>query len=368
MDRILQKQIKLVSKDFDKLYENTFNKRLKLKEELIQISKRHLVHQEAWVGEWDSSTIDVYRRNFNLKSEYAARYSVESLYADLEKKTNINVENIISEAKAISLEYRNYKNQILTELAIINSTNFDEEKSLFRQIEEFSWGFTPSQIIKSQLPKFTIITDYSQLNKSIKTPPHILINGEIVSLSSLFSAFDNFDKIVKRLIRQLEIQIDFQINDETSIKSEINLYSIIDKFHTAAKLIVNRYNNRDTIIIKDEYDVQDLLNILLSIHYDDIRKEENTPSYAGSSSRSDFLLKREKIIIEVKKTRKGLKDKEVGSQLIIDIAHYKSHPDCKHLICFVYDPDSHIVNPRGLEDDLNKLSQEEFKVEVFIRP
>ena len=56
--------------------------------------------------------------------------------------------------------------------------------------------------------------------------------------------------------------------------------------------------------IKDEYDVQDLLNALLRLNFDDVRPEEYTPSYAGSSTRVDFLLKKEKIVIEVKKTRK----------------------------------------------------------------
>ena len=67
----------------------------------------------------------------------------------------------------------------------------------------------------------------------------------------------------------------------------------------------------------------------------------------------DFLLKNEGIIIEVKKTRDGLKDKEIGEQLIIDIANYKNHPDCKLLYCFVYDPDALIRNPRGIESDLS---------------
>ncbi|MBZ4359524.1 hypothetical protein LAM19_25050, partial [Mycobacterium tuberculosis] len=78
--------------------------------------------------------------------------------------------------------------------------------------------------------------------------------------------------------------------------------------------------NRQTIEINDEYDVQDLFHALLKIHFEDVRPEEYTPSYAGSSTRVDFLLKNEKIIIELKKTRKNLKQKEVGEQLIVDIA------------------------------------------------
>ena len=53
--------------------------------------------------------------------------------------------------------------------------------------------------------------------------------------------------------------------------------------------------------------------------------------------RVDFLLKQGQIVLEIKKTRKGLDKKKLGEELIIDIARYKTHPDCKSLICFAYD-------------------------------
>jgi REase_DpnII-MboI len=28
-----------------------------------------------------------------------------------------------------------------------------------------------------------------------------------------------------------------------------------------------------------------------------------------------------------------------------DKAHYRKHPDCKTLVCFVYDPDHRLLNP-----------------------
>ncbi len=81
----------------------------------------------------------------------------------------------------------------------------------------------------------------------------------------------------------------------------------------------------------------------------------------------DFLLKQEQIVIELKKTRKGLAAKELGSQLVEDIERYQVHPDCDVLVCFVYDPDGRIANPRGIENDLNR-SLDDFVVEVIIRP
>lgn len=58
----------------------------------------------------------------------------------------------------------------------------------------------------------------------------------------------------------------------------------------------------------------------------------------------------------------------MGEQLLIDISTYEVHPDCEHLICFVYDPEGRIGNPIGLESDLNKKSTDNLKVNVYIFP
>lgn len=142
---------------------------------------------------------------------------------------------------------------------------------------------------------------------------------------------------------------------------------ICTRFHLVAKQLGTRHAQRETLHIKDEYDTQYLLHALLHVHFDDIRAEEWTPSYAGSGSRVDFLLKNESIVIEVKKTRSTLKAKDIGAELIVDSQRYRSHPDCNKLFCFVYDPEGWISNPRGLENDLNKQEQG-FEMKVIIVP
>lgn len=141
-----------------------------------------------------------------------------------------------------------------------------------------------------------------------------------------------------------------------STKSAVDVvFSVLSRFHLFAKQIRERHANRDTLDVGDEYDVQDALHAILRLFFDDIRPEEWTPSYAGGSSRIDFLLKNEEIVIEVKMTRKGLGAKEVSDQLIIDIERYrKAHPNAKKLICFVYDPEGRISNPKGIEKDLSR--------------
>lgn len=143
--------------------------------------------------------------------------------------------------------------------------------------------------------------------------------------------------------------------------------NLCNRFPCIAKQICTEYRSKRLLSIKDEYDVQHLLHALLLIQFDDIRPEEYNPSCAGATSRADFLIKQEKILIEVKKTRDNLKDKEIGEQLIIDIKRYSENQDCKTLICFVYDPEQLILNPHGLESDLSG-EHDKLEVKVIIAP
>lgn len=148
----------------------------------------------------------------------------------------------------------------------------------------------------------------------------------------------------------------------------LSVERVCSRFHAVARQLRSRREGRKTLEIEDEYDVQDLFHALLKIFFDDMRPEEWTPSYAGGSSRMDFLLKSEQIVVEIKKTSKNLSDRHLGEQLLVDIAKYKEHPNCKTLVCFAYDPEGRIANPRGVEDDLMSKNDGSTQVFVFIRP
>ena len=142
---------------------------------------------------------------------------------------------------------------------------------------------------------------------------------------------------------------------------------ICNRFHVVCRQLRKRRKGREPLEIADEYDVQYLLLALLKVHFDDIRAEEGTPSHAGSSSRIDFLLKSERIVIECKKTREGLTEAKLGEELIIDKERYRSHPDYGVLICLVYDPDGLITNPAFLERDLAE-QRDDFSCLVVVAP
>lgn len=114
--------------------------------------------------------------------------------------------------------------------------------------------------------------------------------------------------------------------------------------------LTNRRKNSTALTFNSEYDIQDLLHALLRPWVSDIRAEEFAPSYAGSSTRMDFLLPAHNLVIETKIARDRAHGKRIGEELILDIDHYRTHPACSTLWCVIYDPHHFIANSAALSD------------------
>ena len=142
---------------------------------------------------------------------------------------------------------------------------------------------------------------------------------------------------------------------------------LCSRFHAVARQLRLRGEYRATVTVEDEFDAQDLLHAILRTQFDDIGMDEWTPSYAGGSLRTSFLLNNGRLAIIVKKTRPGLNAKDLTDQLRIDAARYRSHDRCTTLLCFMYDPEGRIGNPRDLEADLTSVS-DSFIIDVLVAP
>jgi hypothetical protein len=339
----------------------------KLYEIINPTSELALTFEELWVGGWGQDDYNHYRNP--KRYDEGIQVNVEYFYDLISKEYKINLDKLEAETKKNIKPYQNFQKKIVTELSFIrDNENFKNENEILNKVEDFSWGIDMKEYIKFRTPNQIPVYDMRTLSRGVLTPPHIQASAYLVSLSTKSFSYNPFDEIAYRLIRQIEIKSNTS-NNTNSINEDLNvLNNIFDNFHSFCNQLKDRHNKRDTIYVTDEYDVQDLLHCILKLHYKDVREEEYTPSYGGSSTRMDFLLKNENTVIEVKKTRNKLNDKEVGEQLILDVAHYRNHPNCKTLKCFVYDPENRIRNPRGLENDINKLSDGNMNVELYIRP
>lgn len=141
-------------------------------------------------------------------------------------------------------------------------------------------------------------------------------------------------------------------NLEKVLSTMLSEFVKIERTHSSSRRKDNGVA-RSVITIADEYDVQDLLNSILHLHFKDIRKEEPIPSFGPSRSRCDLLLASEGILIEIKTTLKK-NAKDIFNDFKNDIPDYLNSEKCKQLILFVHDPLSKVSN-RKMFDDLKLI-------------
>lgn len=133
---------------------------------------------------------------------------------------------------------------------------------------------------------------------------------------------------------------------------------VLNNFSNSIKRVTcDRYDNRNGIEINDEYDVQDMLFVLLKGFFQDLEREDPVPKLAGKSSRIDLNIRSQGIMIEVKMIKQKDKDhKKFIEELKVDIINYSEWKELKYLILFTYDPckkttdDNHFKELEGVNE------------------
>lgn len=118
-------------------------------------------------------------------------------------------------------------------------------------------------------------------------------------------------------------------------------------------LVRGRRAGHAPLVLRDEYDLQDATETALRLLYDDVRPEERTPSYAGSSTTQDFLLREVNTMVEIKVTRPGRGNVQIRDEILIDSETYRAHPNVDRMVFVVFDIAGTITNAAGFERDLS---------------
>ena len=126
------------------------------------------------------------------------------------------------------------------------------------------------------------------------------------------------------------------------------ILEILNRFSNSIKWITkNRNKNKPQFEIKDEYDVQDVLCLILQSIFPDCEKEDPMQKDPqGLSHRIDLVIHSLGIYIEVKMIKDNNKNdlKMFKKQIDEDIVGYSISKDLKHLIFFTYDPNGYADN------------------------
>jgi hypothetical protein len=126
------------------------------------------------------------------------------------------------------------------------------------------------------------------------------------------------------------------------------LENLLRRLPRAIRQLRVRQGDRPAFRVHDERDLEDLLRAVLPLSFEGVRPECRTASYALGTS-TDFLLDAEAVAVTVKRARPDIGEQELSQQLQEDADYYGATPKVKLLVCFVYDPEGVLAEPRQLE-------------------
>lgn len=139
------------------------------------------------------------------------------------------------------------------------------------------------------------------------------------------------------------------------------------RFHTIARQLRLRGEYRSTLDVEDDRDVQDLLYALLRYELDEVTPQEWTPSYPSTAQAVTLVFPRHRMAVFAKKTKPGVGPREIAQQMLLDCQEFVHPGNYRAVVCFVYDPEGRIGNPRGLEADLRQVDSA-LPIETIVYP
>jgi hypothetical protein len=223
--------------------------------------------------------------------------------------------------------------------------------------------------------KTQLLKDVSELDNQ---PLAILIktafDTNTVNEIELNSALQSISSIT-----EIDVQLQILLEDIESTLLKIKFLNkstdelvrnVLHNFSNAIKKIISgRRLNHPNFKIEDEYDVQDILYVILKSVFPNLREEDPIPKVGGKSTKIDLIIREEKIMIEVKMIK--LKDSNETHFIEQLKADFESYHECKwlrQLFCFVYDPykkTRDISNFNDLNGERTK-GEHNFNVEVIV--
>jgi hypothetical protein len=126
------------------------------------------------------------------------------------------------------------------------------------------------------------------------------------------------------------------------------LENLLRRLPLVIRQLRSRHGDRPPFRVEDEHDLADLLRALLPLHFDDVRLESRTPSYAADT-RTDLRLALERIALVVKRTSAMVREPQLTEQLAEDGEYHARECRCDTLVMFVADTEARLPEPHRLE-------------------
>lgn len=230
-----------------------------------------------------------------------------------------------------------------------------------------------------------VLPEYlEQLKKHLQTSDNETPYSEIFSFMFLNQPCEDIERFVSQLtsqevdvidllliedLRQNLIAREFATKYQNLTALEMIRQVLLEFGNSVKKITRDRRKGHDSFQINDEYDVQDLLYVMLKPLFPKLTIEDPVQKVGMASTIVDLSVREEGIIVEAKMIKRTDSDeKKFISQLKNDIESYYIYPCLKELLVFVYDPENKTNDIQNFYS-LNGMRENKgirFNVEVFV--
>ena len=187
-----------------------------------------------------------------------------------------------------------------------------------------------------------------------------LINGELDTIDLILMEELQTTFIAKNIVRTTFIN-----HDAKTIVKQV----LLQFGNTVKKITRNRRKGHEEFEINDEYDVQDLLYVMLKPLFPKMIDEEPTPKVGSKYNKIDLIIREEGLMIEVKMIKDSDTDeKKFVEQLKNDIQSYYRYRFLSDLLIFVYDPQNKTKDSQNFYElnGVQEIQGIRFNVEVIV--
>lgn len=334
-----------------------------IEENKVRVAQHRNIELAAYLFTSSSNLIGSYEFELTPDEEIALKgYQNTTVEINTIKrivnKPSIKGINALSNIYKLSGLYLSAK----SELSEIYKKKFEEsdlkQKYFICKIEPSFKNLLEKEVENSILPISKIISTI--LGKSIAEKE---LNNALCEIVK--SDIDSQTLIILEDLEKSILEIKYiNLSSKDLVSHVLNNFS-----NSIQKIVKNRRKGHPNFPINDEYDVQDILYVILKSVFPNLRDEDPIPKVGAKSTKIDLILRDENILIEAKMLKESDKNETIFiEQLKMDVESYHQCAWLETLFCFVYDPykrTKDILNFYDLNGTREKNGHK-FNVEVIV--
>lgn len=215
------------------------------------------------------------------------------------------------------------------------------------------WGVV-SELLRGLDYRLDIELEDENRGKSIKPKTGDLFHNGIYASNNTWHQRTYMLTLHSYILSAIE-KIDKGVIVRENVLPNLNLViSVLNTFPDVVSRLKYRRKGKTPLEVHDEYDVQDIIYVMLKGAFSTLQYEDPTPKDGLTSARSDFVINDLNTYIEAKFISEKGKEKEIQDECTLDIQKYGTQENCYKIVFFVYDPNKFIDNKFSFKASLEK--------------